>query len=208
VRTCDRVMSGTRGPAAFRRGIVTKRSGKSKRKRVGPQQIRSSDPLLPSFVPEDSMQPCSQVVWIPAPDQVRGRLCAGMTESWRVFRVVPRHESAPILVLRRRGRGSGRAIPIFFAVIGQAFPVPLLALQAEDARIHRFLKKDWRFPTGSADKWNENRFIFFSGVVLRTTPFFFCPPCQGPQMRPGPFSAFGARVVRYYRSFWFRPYTA
>jgi hypothetical protein len=30
--------------------------------------------------------------------------------------------------------------------------VLLLALQAENAKIRRFLKKDWRFSTGFADK--------------------------------------------------------
>jgi hypothetical protein len=40
-------------------------------------------PCGPLASPPNLAQLLSPVVWIPAPDRVRGRLCAGMTESWR-----------------------------------------------------------------------------------------------------------------------------
>jgi hypothetical protein len=44
-----------------------------------------------------------------------------------------------------------------------------------------FSRKDWRFQMAFSDKKGENRFIFFSGVVHQTTPFF----SLNGQVKPG-----------------------
>ncbi len=66
------------------------------------------------------------------------------------------------------------------------------------------LKKDWRFWSRPADRRSENRFIFFSGVVHRTTPsFLLSRPARPSQIRP-----VDGGIPHYYRPSILRPVPA
>jgi len=61
-----------------------------------------------------------------------------------------------------------------------------------------FSRKDWRFQMAFSDKGGENRFIFFSGVVHQTTPFFFAG--LSSQARHLWIFVAAVGIFRYYRS--------